>query len=762
MDDLHDAIENARYEECISSMPSPILMWSFPDYETLEQWKVNTLKAYHKKAALESSNPQLKKNYSRDVKESEVPFTLEWTLANSIGFFLFCTFVWDMSKADFAAKFTATEVVDDDEDDDDDEDLSPSAVASHNRSLQQERSNMESTSIAVEPPSLTEGRESGNAGMRKSFGSHFSKRSLFAPEPDLPPDLEAEFEGRYAKIKFLIDVVRFQRIVQQVNDGDTAARYSLQGKVNHLMERYILASSYEGRKNLDHLGKDYRDIARVPSQHDLNIQEYNTGAFVHASSSRRLLSTAGSMDESSAAADNINGTQQSDGGSGNMDFICCLGLGGQPLFDTIQQAKKGAPYAMNMFDKIEIYVVYQLKQRYWDLFVRSEHFKRFMNFVWLKDRKVVEDDFIPIRKLGRGGFGLVHACKKGTSGKLFAMKAMNKRRVKLKKAEKLVLNERIVLASVKCPFVVNLNYAFQSKEHIFLILDLMTGGDLSYHLSRKGRFNIAESRYYAACTMLGIEALHNEGFVYRDLKPENILMGDDGRVKITDMGLACKITAGLHGACGTRGYWAPEMLRRDARGKRKSYGHTVDWFSFGCMLAEFLSGVNPFRSEKALNFGFEKGHQTKEAAIDCATLEMEPEFDSTLFDTYAADLCKQLLNKDEKTRIGTANGCRDIMEHRWFSEMDWELIISNQQQPPFLPAREVNAAAQSVIGEFEEDKKFRSIVLEEKDLQVYKEWDWTNPTAYCEEIVEFLAYERKLGRPLLPVGMGDGCCCAIS
>lgn len=141
---------------------------------------------------------------------------------------------------------------------------------------------------------------------------------------------------------------------------------------------------------------------------------------------------------------------------------------------------------------------------------------------------------------------------------------------------------------------------------------------------------------------------------------------------------------------------------------------------------------------------------------------MEPEFDSNLFDVHAADLCKQLLNKDETTRVGTANGCRDIMEHPWFSEMDWEVIISNQQQPPFLPAREVNAAAQSVIGEFEEDKKFRSIVLEEKDLQVYKEWDWTNPAAYCAEIVEFLAYERRLGRPLLPMGMGDGCCCAIS
>lgn len=744
MDDLHDAIENARYEECISSMPSPILTWSFPDDETLEKWKVNAIMAYHKKAGL------INDLGSNHVKQSEVPFTLEWTLSNSIGFFLFCTFVWDMSRADFAAKFTPIENEEEDED----------LEQSNNLIDPAESSNIE-IEFDSSATSMSNADVRDNGNFRKTFGSSFSKRSLFPSGPELAPELEAEFEGRYAKIKFLIDVVRFQRIVQQVNDGDTAARYSLQGKVNHLMERYILASTYEGRKNLDHLGKDYHDIACAPSQHTLNVQDYNTGPYVHASTASsaatRRQSSTGTLDE------NLTATDIEQGDSVDLtDFICCLGLGGSPLMETIHQAKKGAPYAMNLFDKIEMYVVYQLKHRYWELFVKSDNFKRFLNFVWFKDRKVVEDDFIPIRKLGRGGFGLVHACKKGTSGKLFAMKAMNKRRVKLKKAEKLVLNERIVLASVKCPFVVNLNYAFQSKDHIFLILDLMTGGDLSYHLSRKGRFTTTESRYYAACTMLGVEALHNEGFVFRDLKPENILMGDDGRVKITDMGLACKITAGLRGACGTRGYWAPEMLRRDARGKRKSYGHTVDWFSFGCMLAEFISGVNPFRSEKALNFGFELGHQTKEAAIDCATLEMEPEFDSNLFDVHAADLCKQLLNKDETTRVGTANGCRDIMEHPWFSEMDWEVIISNQQQPPFLPAREVNAAAQSVIGEFEEDKKFRSIVLEEKDLQVYKEWDWTNPAAYCAEIVEFLAYERRLGRPLLPMGMGDGCCCAIS
>jgi serine/threonine protein kinase len=203
------------------------------------------------------------------------------------------------------------------------------------------------------------------------------------------------------------------------------------------------------------------------------------------------------------------------------------------------------------------------------------------------------------------------ACKKGTSGKLYAMKVMNKRRIKVKKSEVLACNERKALAAVESLFVVNLKYSFHSKDDVFLILDLMTGGDLGYHLHQKGKFPKRECQYYAARVMLGLQALHDKGYAYRDLKPENCLLAEDGRVKITDLGLATKITLTLHGAAGTRGYWAPEMLRRDKKGKRMNYIHTVDWFSFGCCVAEFISGANPFRSEAALKFGLAAGKESK-------------------------------------------------------------------------------------------------------------------------------------------------------
>ena len=90
--------------------------------------------------------------------------------------------------------------------------------------------------------------------------------------------------------------------------------------------------------------------------------------------------------------------------------------------------------------------------------------------------------------------------------------------------------------------------------------DIMTGGDLAFHLSNERRFNVTRTRFYAAQVLLGLEHLHGLGIVYRDLKPQNILLGEDGNCAITDLGLAVELTPTLTGRCGTRGYWAPEML----------------------------------------------------------------------------------------------------------------------------------------------------------------------------------------------------------
>ncbi|CAM9125538.1 unnamed protein product, partial [Ectocarpus fasciculatus] len=375
-------------------------------------------------------------------------------------------------------------------------------------------------------------------------------------------------------------------------------------------------------------------------------------------------------------------------------------------------------------------------------FEESPFYTKYHGFMCLSEATLTEDDFSLFRVLGRGGFGLVNGCKKCTSGKLFAMKVMDKRRIKMKKSESLCVNERNILALVDSPFIVNLKYAFSTRTELFLILDLMTGGDLGFLLHRLGRLQIDHARFYSARTLLGIAALHERNIVYRDLKPDNILMDDRGYSRISDLGLSCRVpSSGLAGACGTRGYWAPEMIRRDEQGNRIRYFLSVDWFSFGCMLYEFIHGVSPFRTETARKWGG-RDKADRDKAIDQATLEMEPEFDMTVFDEDSRDICTKLLCKDPAHRLGT-NGPQEIMDHPFFSKhLNWSDFKYGRTPPPMVPAKDLNMASQAEIGMFNDDKISKKIDLEERDHEVFDSWDFVNKKAFQEEVVGFMRYEE--------------------
>ena len=98
------------------------------------------------------------------------------------------------------------------------------------------------------------------------------------------------------------------------------------------------------------------------------------------------------------------------------------------------------------------------------------------------------NDFSVHRIIGRGGFGEVYGCRKADTGKMYAMKCLDKKRIKMKQGETLALNERIMLSLVStghdCPFIVCMTYAFHTQDKLCFILDLMNGGDLHYHLSQ--------------------------------------------------------------------------------------------------------------------------------------------------------------------------------------------------------------------------------------------------------------------------------------
>ncbi|GAB5578154.1 beta-adrenergic receptor kinase 1 isoform X1 [Prionailurus iriomotensis] len=368
------------------------------------------------------------------------------------------------------------------------------------------------------------------------------------------------------------------------------------------------------------------------------------------------------------------------------------------------------------------------------------------------------NDFSVHRIIGRGGFGEVYGCRKADTGKIvssshrkspedlpppppmdrpprhspglcaegaYAMKCLDKKRIKMKQGETLALNERIMLSLVStgdCPFIVCMSYAFHTPDKLSFILDLMNGGDLHYHLSQHGVFSEADMRFYAAEIILGLEHMHNRFVVYRDLKPANILLDEHGHVRISDLGLACDFSKKKpHASVGTHGYMAPEVLQKGV-----AYDSSADWFSLGCMLFKLLRGHSPFRQ-----------HKTKDKhEIDRMTLTMAVELPDS-FSPELRSLLEGLLQRDVNRRLGClGRGAQEVKESPFFRSLDWQMVFLQKYPPPLIPPRgEVNAADAFDIGSFDEEDT-KGIKLLDSDQELYRNFPLTISERWQQEVAE--------------------------
>lgn len=132
------------------------------------------------------------------------------------------------------------------------------------------------------------------------------------------------------------------------------------------------------------------------------------------------------------------------------------------------------------------------------------------------------------------------------TGHMYACKKLDKRRLKKKSGERLALQEKQILEKVNSPFIVNLAYAYESRTHLCLVMDLMSGGDLKFHIYELGERGIRMERvvYYTAQIISGILHLHSMDIVYRDMKPENVLLDGKGQCRVSDLGLAVELPNG--------------------------------------------------------------------------------------------------------------------------------------------------------------------------------------------------------------------------
>ncbi|KAI3373131.1 hypothetical protein L3Q82_006457 [Scortum barcoo] len=381
----------------------------------------------------------------------------------------------------------------------------------------------------------------------------------------------------------------------------------------------------------------------------------------------------------------------------------------------------------DLFKESEQQLIKHLEKQALDGFKNSMYFLRFVQFKWLESQPVDEEWFMDFRVLGKGGFGEVFACQAKATGKMYANKKLEKKRLKKRKGYQGAIVEKRILAKVHSRFIVTLAYAFQTKTDLCLVMTIMNGGDLRFHMynvdEKNPGFDEKRARFYICQIICGLEHLHQHRIIYRDLKPENVLLDDAGHVRLSDLGLAVELPPGKDkttGYAGTPGFMAPELLQK------KEYDYTVDYFTLGVTLYEMIAAKGPFRV---------RGEKVENDEVARRILN-DPVSYTPTFSNHCKDICEGLMHKDPEKRLGFKNNsCDELKNHPFFKEINWGRLEAGMLDPPFVPdPKMVYAKDIDDVGAF---STIKGVVLDNKDTEFYNDFASGNvPIPWQEEMIE--------------------------
>ncbi|XP_021268496.1 citron Rho-interacting kinase isoform X6 [Numida meleagris] len=282
-------------------------------------------------------------------------------------------------------------------------------------------------------------------------------------------------------------------------------------------------------------------------------------------------------------------------------------------------------------------------------------------------------DFDVKSVVGCGHFAEVKVVREKVTGDVYAMKVMSKESLLAQEHVSFFEEERSILSQSTSPWIPQLQYAFQDKKNLYLVMEYQPGGDLLSLLNRyEEQLDESMVQFYLAELVLAIHSVHQMGYVHRDIKPENVLIDRTGHIKLVDFGSAAKMTVNktvnAKLPVGTPDYMAPEMLTGLNGDGKASYGPECDWWSLGVIAYEMIYGRSPFTegtSAKTFNniMNFQRYLKFPE----------DVKVSSEFLDLIQSLLCGQ------KERLGYEGLCC----HPFFSKVDWNNIRNSP--PPFVP-----------------------------------------------------------------------------
>jgi len=219
-------------------------------------------------------------------------------------------------------------------------------------------------------------------------------------------------------------------------------------------------------------------------------------------------------------------------------------------------------------------------------------------------------------------------------------------------------------------FIVNMIGAFQNRENLYLVMDLLQGGDLRYHIGLRRTFTEEQTKFFVTCIIMGLEFLHKNNIVHRDIKPENLVFDENGYLRITDFGIARYLKSeNSQDTSGTPGYMAPEVMCR------QNHSYAADYYAVGVIVYECMFGRRPY-----------VGRSRKEIRDQILSKQVKIKFEQVPrgWSLEAADFCNRLIQRKQINRIGY-NGPQEVKAHPWLRGFGWEAMFEKKIDPPFQP-----------------------------------------------------------------------------
>jgi cGMP-dependent protein kinase 1 len=286
----------------------------------------------------------------------------------------------------------------------------------------------------------------------------------------------------------------------------------------------------------------------------------------------------------------------------------------------------------------------------------------------LQDDLISLSDLIILKKIGQGAFSEVFLCMKSQTKMAYAIKGISKTNILKHSLQQSLVLERKILLEIDHPFIVKLIKTFKDDNHVYFLQEYVNGVNLYEVLRVLNLLNSNDCRFYTACIVSIMEYLHQRSIIYRDLKPENLIVDENGYLKLIDFGTSKIINSRTYTVVGTPQYMAPEIILG------KGYSFSVDLWSLGVMIFEFVCGVVPFGED-----------EEEPIAVYKEIIE-----GNIIYPRFIKQNCREKVIIEQLLRTNPAiRGTAEILkQHKWLAGIDWDDLLLKKLKPPYIPQLE--------------------------------------------------------------------------